>query len=664
MGGGQTTAIRAGADELIRLYVSGSGCRNSSQDSPPAVVNGSIEFTLVFNALCFSTPPGFLWTGDVGPLAVGTYTLNYYSATFYDSLSPKVLAGTRTLIVGPRPDAFATSTPGTADRSFGTDGVLHMPYPGYFGGRVRVGMQSDGHVVVSDLSSPSIVVSRLIDVGAIDGTFAVGGTIAYPDSLFFGWATAIAANDEILIAGARFEPPPSQECSRYGCLAVHRYSPNGGFVAEIIPNPLADGSSAREIAALPDGRFVVAGVVGAGAWFVLRFAVDGSVDPTFGKSGKFVGPFAGLVVRIVPAADGGLWLLGTDSDINPATFLFKLTAAGQPDPSFAQGGGVFGSFARTAPKEQAGGKILVGGADFSLLRFGPDGAPDPTFGDRGVLQNPTGLPLVLQDFFQQADGRLLLVGAQYDSVTYPGGLTNFAYRPKLVRLNPDGTPDSTFGENGIASVNVLTHTGGFPPSEAMVIRRLPDGEALLAVPGAAGGWWNSELFIYRFHNEDSSDRQPVTEYHHVGFDHYFMTALTSEIQALDNGVFGDWVRTGQTFNAYANTPPDSTSVCRFFSAAFAPKSSHFYTPDAAECSYLKPSSVWSFEGVVFNLTVPDASGNCPAETDPVYRLYNNGQGGAPNHRYTTSLDIRTQMIAKGWIPEGYGPIGVIMCAPE
>jgi hypothetical protein len=48
---------------------------------------------------------------------------------------------------------------------------------------------------------------------------------------------------------------------------------------------------------------------------------------------------------------------------------------------------------------------------------------------------------------------------------------------------------------------------------------------------------------------------------------------------------------------------------------------------------------------------------------PIYRLYNNGPGGAPNHRYTTSDAIRAQMIAQGWIPEGYGPLGVIMCSP-
>jgi len=66
---------------------------------------------------------------------------------------------------------------------------------------------------------------------------------------------------------------------------------------------------------------------------------------------------------------------------------------------------------------------------------------------------------------------------------------------------------------------------------------------------------------------------------------------------------------------------------------------------------------------VFNMAIPDINGVCQAGTIPIYRLYNNGQGAAPNHRYTRDLAVRAQMIAAGWIPEGYGPLGVIMCAP-
>jgi glucose/arabinose dehydrogenase len=157
------------------------------------------------------------------------------------------------------------------------------------------------------------------------------------------------------------------------------------------------------------------------------------------------------------------------------------------------------------------------------------------------------------------------------------------------------------------------------------------------------------------------------EYFHAGFGHYFTTSLATEIATLDAGVFSGWARTGQSFlvdpaggtgNATANV-----DVCRFFSAGFAPKSSHFYTPLAGECEIVKGNARWQFEGEVFSVTIPDLHGACPVATIPLYRLYNDGQGGAPNHRYTTSFDTRATMLAQGWVPEGFGVTGVIACVP-
>ena len=156
----------------------------------------------------------------------------------------------------------------------------------------------------------------------------------------------------------------------------------------------------------------------------------------------------------------------------------------------------------------------------------------------------------------------------------------------------------------------------------------------------------------------------VIEYYHAAFDHYFVTNIADEIVKLDNGTFVGWARTGETFNVYASADIGTSDVCRFFSTSFAPKSSHFYTPSATECATVKQNPNWQFEAVVFAAPTPDAAGNCAAGTQPVYRMYNNGQGAAPNHRYTTSLATRGQMLAKGWIPEGQGALGVIMCSPQ
>jgi len=156
----------------------------------------------------------------------------------------------------------------------------------------------------------------------------------------------------------------------------------------------------------------------------------------------------------------------------------------------------------------------------------------------------------------------------------------------------------------------------------------------------------------------------VLEYYHAGFDHYFITTGTLEVTTLDTGAITGWVRTGYQFKAYALGAPASGTVCRFFSAAFAPKSSHFYTDRPYECELAKTFPAWTFEGEVFNIPSAGPDGTCAAGTVPVYRLYNNGQGGAPNHRYVAIDAVRDQMLASGWILEGSTPGLAFMCAPQ
>ena len=87
--------------------------------------------------------------------------------------------------------------------------------------------------------------------------------------------------------------------------------------------------------------------------------------------------------------------------------------------------------------------------------------------------------------------------------------------------------------------------------------------------------------------------------------------------------------------------------------------------NATECNFLRdnPDWHWQFESTAFYIKVPDATGSCPVGTAPVYRLYNNGQGGAPNHRFTTDLATRNDFVARrGYVSEGTGPYGVSMCA--
>ncbi|MFO1413935.1 MAG: hypothetical protein U1F10_08510 [Burkholderiales bacterium] len=155
----------------------------------------------------------------------------------------------------------------------------------------------------------------------------------------------------------------------------------------------------------------------------------------------------------------------------------------------------------------------------------------------------------------------------------------------------------------------------------------------------------------------------VVEYYNASYGFYFITALAQEIADLDSGKTPGWQRTGESFDVYTAPGANLAAVCRFY-GVFGVKSSHFYAPRGLGCEALLPANpVWQYEGDVFFTYLPDANGGCPAGNVPVYRLYNNGQGGAPNHRFTTSASIQVQMMGAGWIPEGTGTGGG-MCSPR
>ena len=165
--------------------------------------------------------------------------------------------------------------------------------------------------------------------------------------------------------------------------------------------------------------------------------------------------------------------------------------------------------------------------------------------------------------------------------------------------------------------------------------------------------------------------QPVTviEYYNPALDHYFMSSLQPDIDALDSGHFFGWSRTGFTFQAFADPAsggPGANPVCRFYIPP--PADSHFFSAFTNECAavlakiqtdpnyrnfaYETPSA--------FYIAVPDiATGACPAGTIAVYRVWN--QRADSNHRYTADPATRALMLAKGYAPEGYGPDAVVMC---
>jgi len=161
----------------------------------------------------------------------------------------------------------------------------------------------------------------------------------------------------------------------------------------------------------------------------------------------------------------------------------------------------------------------------------------------------------------------------------------------------------------------------------------------------------------------------AVEYIHAGSGHYFVTSDPVEIHALDTGAYGNvWARTGYAFKVWTAPNPSSAPVCRFFSAAFA-KSTHVYSPYPDECAMLAANPAWHFEGDAFDVQLPlnagAGTGACPPGTTILYRLFNNFESGAPNHRYTDDPILAERMVAeRGWTREGERETGVFACIPR
>lgn len=252
-------------------------------------------------------------------------------------------------------------------------------------------------------------------------------------------------------------------------------------------------------------------------------------------------------------------------------------------------------------------------------------------GPLGVVVSPDGQRIIATN----GDNQAVLINAVTNTRVATVGV---GIRPRGVAFSLDGSKAYVVNEesNSVSIIDMATVT---------VTKSVFVG----AGPVALGG----------FVSAGAAPSVAAIEYYHSAFDHYFVTATAAEAAALDAGTIQGWTRTGQSFRVYPLAALAATKVCRFFGISFAPKSSHFYTSSSSECAIVKNNPNWQYEGFAFSVTSPLSSGSCPAWTAPLYRLYNNGMGGAPNHRYTISTSIRSAMLAQGWISEG-----VAACVPN
>jgi uncharacterized delta-60 repeat protein len=178
----------------------------------------------------------------------------------------------------------------------------------------------------------------------------------------------------------------------------------------------------------------------------------------------------------------------------------QLMSAGDLDPTFGAGGKILAAdtvgFPVADMAVQSDGKVVLVGSlnnDFAITRFNANGTIDRSFGGSGFVRTDFGgVKDIAKAVAIQADGKILIAGQRESDHRGDD-------RAVLVRLNSNGTPDSTFDGDG---KRVLDVKG----SGANALALLPDGKILVAGGKDSGTFnINDDFFVARLLPNSAAD---------------------------------------------------------------------------------------------------------------------------------------------------------------
>lgn len=283
---------------------------------------------------------------------------------------------------------------GQLDRRFGRAGRVLTRFGEDTDGLIAGAVQPGGKIVAVGARwcqvSSILQLARYTRDGRLDRTFGKGGKVV--NGRFSPAAVAAESDGTIVLAG--FSLPDTPE---YGQATLVRYLPNGRLdrsfgIRGTVVTRFENGGGFGDVAVQPEGKILAVGVGGSAGYphFALaRYEPDGSPDPTFGDGGKIVTPLThGEGARAVAIQGDGKIVVGGGAE-NGMLVLARYAPDGHLDPTFGHGGKVVnkrrGDVSGIAIQPNRRIVVLARPSRgwtnaLVLLRFMPDGSPDPSFG--------------------------------------------------------------------------------------------------------------------------------------------------------------------------------------------------------------------------------------------------------------------------------------------
>lgn len=453
------------------------------------------------------------------------------------------------LFIAASTDVFAA--PGDLDPTFGTGGKVITVLPDDNRAQ-KMAIQPDGKIVVQgrgllggNLSTNFL--TRYNSNGTLDTGFGTDGTviISYATTFEdFQHGLAILSDGKILVSGDVYKPLANESD-----FAVFRFNSNGSRDTSFGTDGVAVAQVSRRddygytMQVQPDGKIVVVGFVRKADPLtsdvgVARFNADGTIDTAFGTNGKLIiaiptnTNFA-LAYHFDILPDGKLLLIGRTTNQNNASrkvFLSRINADGTLDTSFGTSGVLLPEFNQLDNfvyqfALQPDGKIVFptsnssGGVTQSstVVRLNPNGTLDTSFGTNGTVVIPTSEGRFGYSVLIQPNGKIL--AALQTSGAAP-------IRFAIIRLNADGSRDTSFGSNGIVTTLLASFTNSVSD-----LKLQPDGKLIACGNVKNSATEESDIGLARYSSGDSPvQRAAPRDFYGTGRSNFYQSTVSNGLR--------------------------------------------------------------------------------------------------------------------------------------
>lgn len=370
--------------------------------------------------------------------------------------SMKIQPDNKIIVAGQEAVSIARyNSDGSLDNTFSVDGKdFYESNPLKFIRANMIDLQSDGKIIVTGdggnpLSSPSkfIGLVRYNTDGTIDNSFGTSGSVIKefgPSSALKtvqSYSLAVQSDNKILVGGCAYNSSNTD-------YLLMRLNTDG-----TMDNTFGTGGEATvtqsetdfwffpgyiKVLIQPDGKIICVGSIINTSSFIgyiniHRFNSDGTLDNTFGSSGKVLTTLGSANIVAQSALlqpDGKIVVAGSAREGGKSRMMIlRYTAAGSLDNTFSSDGTVtmeVGSLNDygTSVAIQQDNKIIVGGYseeavydNFALLRLNTDGSIDNSFNLNGRVSTDFGVRSIIGDIAIQKDNKIVAAGVKFNSET-------------------------------------------------------------------------------------------------------------------------------------------------------------------------------------------------------------------------------------------------------